>query len=189
MRRTKETTQKILLRKLANALTLFRVFAGFAVILALENESSIYAWLLIFIAGLSDIADGILARKAGGGSEWGTRLDPLADKILITAPLLWLARTSLLPIWAVWLLLSRELIITSWRASKKQGGAASLEGKSKTILQFLCVLLMLWPQSWGGITFAMRIQNLGWYIFWPSLLIALVSGWRYLNSRQVSDLM
>jgi CDP-diacylglycerol--glycerol-3-phosphate 3-phosphatidyltransferase len=79
----------------------------------------------------------------------GARLDPLTDKILISAPLLWLGATDLLPLWAVWLLLGRELLISGWRAGQGSGGPASKAGKAKTILQFASLLLLLWPCDWG----------------------------------------
>ena len=79
------------LRSLANGLTIARAVAGLPLILALQADAAALAWWLLLMAGLSDAADGWLARRAGGGSSWGARLDPLTDKVLIAAPLLWLA--------------------------------------------------------------------------------------------------
>jgi len=114
------------LRSLANGLTIARAVAGLPLILALQAGWLPLAWWLLLMAGLSDAADGWLARRAGGGSSWGARLDPLTDKVLIAAPLLWLASTETLPLWAVWLLLARELLISGWRAQSGDGGPASL---------------------------------------------------------------
>ena len=88
---------------MANGLTVARAVAGFPLILALQFGWQGSAWWLLLLAGLSDAADGWLARRAGGGSSWGARLDPLTDKVLIAAPLLWLASSAVLPLWAVWL--------------------------------------------------------------------------------------
>jgi len=159
-------------RRLADALTIGRAVAGLPLILALASNASELAWWLLLLAGLSDAADGWLARRAGGGSVWGARLDPLTDKILITAPLLWLAAQQVLPLWAIWLLLARELLISGWRADQGSGGPASWSGKAKTILQFAALLLLLWPNDWGA--------SLTW-LFWPSLLLALSSAWGYLR--------
>ncbi|MGB0875338.1 MAG: CDP-alcohol phosphatidyltransferase family protein, partial [Synechococcus sp.] len=136
------------MRSIANGLTVARAVAGFPLILALQFGWQDWAWWLLLLAGLSDAADGWLARRAGGGSSWGARLDPLTDKVLIAAPLLWLASSAVLPLWAVWLLLARELLISGWRSQASDGGPASLSGKAKTILQFLSLLLMLWPSGW-----------------------------------------
>ncbi len=165
------------LRRLANGLTVARALVGLPLILALTSGQPSLAWVLLLLAGLSDWADGALARRAGGGSVWGARLDPLTDKILIAAPLLWLGAEGILPLWAIWLLLARELLISGWRAAASSGGPASWGGKAKTILQFSSLLLLLWP--WSGAGWA---QLVGWWLFWPSLLLALSSAWGYLRS-------
>ena len=170
----------LLLRSLANGLTIARAVAGLPLILALQAGWLSLAWWILFIAGLSDAADGWLARRAGGGSSWGVRLDPLTDKVLIAAPLLWLVSAEILPLWAVWLLLARELLISGWRAQASDGAPASSGGKAKTILQFLSLLLLLWPQSWLGPSV---VRWIGWWLFWPSLVLAISSAAGYLKPR------
>ena len=137
------------LRLLADGLTIGRAVAGLPLILALQQGWAVLAWWLLLLAGLSDAADGWLARRAGGGTSWGARLDPLTDKVLIAAPLLWFAASGTLPLWAIWILLARELLISGWRAGVSDGAPASWGGKAKTILQFLSLLLLLWPPGWG----------------------------------------
>ena len=177
-------------RQLADALTVGRAVVGFPLILALSNGHAAVAWWLLLLGGLSDAADGWLARRAGGGSVWGARLDPLTDKILILAPLLWLGAAGSLPLWAIWLLLARELLISGWRAGQGSGGPASWSGKAKTILQFVSLLLLLWPNSWGAGLNGAEAFNLpgllhlaGFWLFWPSLLLALSSALGYLRKR------
>jgi CDP-diacylglycerol--glycerol-3-phosphate 3-phosphatidyltransferase len=180
----------LLSRRLADGLTVGRAVAGLPLILALSAGWAGLAWWLLLLGGLSDAADGALARRAGGGSVWGARLDPLTDKILILAPLLWLAAQGVLPLWAVWLLLARELFISGWRAGQGSGGPASWGGKAKTILQFAALLLLLWPNGWGAAidgenSFGLPglLHLLGYWLFWPSLLLALSSAWGYLRRR------
>ncbi len=167
------------LRRLADGLTVGRALLGLPLILALSANQLAWAWWLLLLGGLSDWADGALARRAGGGSAWGARLDPLTDKILIAAPLLWLGATGLLPLWAIWLLLARELLISGWRSGATGGGPASLGGKAKTVLQFGALRLLLWP--WAAADWARLI---GWRLFWPSLLLALSSAWGYLKPQR-----
>jgi CDP-diacylglycerol--glycerol-3-phosphate 3-phosphatidyltransferase len=171
-------------RRLADGLTVGRALLGLPLLLCLAADWRSLAWVLLLLGGLSDAADGWLARRAGGGSVWGARLDPLSDKILISAPLLWLAAAGILPLWAVWLLLARELLISGWRAGQGSGGPASLGGKTKTVLQFLALLLLLWPDGWGlgaGAGLAGLLHGIGWWLFWPSLLLALSSALGYLR--------
>ena len=145
--------------------------------MALSLGQAWLAWWLLLLGGFSDAADGWLARRAGGGSVWGARLDPLTDKILILAPLLWLGAAGALPLWAIWLLLARELLISGWRAGQGSGGPASWGGKAKTILQFTALLLLLWPGGGGA-----GLNSLGFWLFWPSLVLALSSAWGYLKA-------
>ena len=116
---------------MANGLTVARAVAGFPLILALQFGWQGSAWWLLLLAGLSDAADGWLARRAGGGSSWGARLDPLTDKVLIAAPLLWLASSAVLPLWAVWLLLARELLISGWRSQAAMGDRPHCRAKPR----------------------------------------------------------
>ena len=172
--------QQPLGRRLANGLTVIRAMAGGPLVLALQLDWAVLAWWLLLLAGLTDAADGWLARRAGGGSSWGARLDPLADKLLIAAPLVWLASTAALPLWSVWLLLARELLVSGWRAHVSDGAPASKAGKAKTILQFLAFLMMLWPSTWWRHD---AVVSIGWWLFWPSLGLALSSAAAYLNPQ------
>jgi CDP-diacylglycerol--glycerol-3-phosphate 3-phosphatidyltransferase len=175
-------------RRLADGLTVARALLGLPLLLALAAGNQGLAWVLLALGGLSDAADGALARRAGGGSVWGARLDPLTDKILICAPLLWLAAQGTLPLWAVWLLLARELLISGWRAGQGSGGPASWGGKAKTILQFASLLLLLWPDGWdtavivpGVFGLVVLLRGLGYLLFWPSLVLAFTSALGYLR--------
>jgi CDP-diacylglycerol--glycerol-3-phosphate 3-phosphatidyltransferase len=174
-----------LLRSTANGLTVARAVVGLPLILAFEGGWYGLAWWLLLLAGLSDAADGWLARRAGGGSSWGARLDPLTDKVLIAAPLIWLASTGALPSWAIWLLMARELLISGWRSQALDGAPASSGGKIKTILQFVSLLLLLWPPGWSGSSLLVQV---GWWLFWPSLLLAMTSAVAYLKPRSAGSL-
>lgn len=165
------------LRQLANALTLGRALIGLPLLIALQQDAAALAWGLLLLGGISDGADGWLARRAGGGSTWGARVDPLTDKILISAPLLWLGQQGVLPLWAIWLMLARELIVTGWRTGLSSGGPASFSAKAKTSLQFIALLLLIWPPLWPAATL---LHGLGWWLFWPSLSLALWSATGYL---------
>ncbi|MEB3318610.1 MAG: CDP-alcohol phosphatidyltransferase family protein [Cyanobacteriota bacterium] len=165
-------------RALADGLTLLRGALGLPLLLCLQLGWGAMAWGLLLLGGVTDAADGWLARRSGGGSIWGARLDPLTDKLLISAPLLWLGATGRLPLVAVWLLLARELLVSGWRAQQGSGGPASWGGKAKTILQFLSLLLLLWPTAWLGSAAA---WSAGWWLFWPGLALALTSAAGYVR--------
>ena len=168
--------------RIANLLTLYRLIIGLPVVIALSNNNLSIAFLLVLSGCISDCLDGYFARKSSSRSIWGARMDPLADKILLCGPLLWLSTNSL-PIWGVWLLIARELFISAWRSAHTDGGPASTSGKMKTMFQFACILLLLLPPSWFGLELSIMSQKIGYLLFWPSLILAYISGFKYIKSQ------
>ncbi len=171
-----------------NGLTISRIVLGLPVIFALENGNNDIFILLLIIGGLTDFLDGYLARKYNHESVLGAKLDPLADKILLIGPMIWLVHETLVPLWAVWLIISRELLITSWRSSKNTGGPASIQGKFKTTLQFTSITLLLWPKNWGGIYTIYLINKVGYISFWICLLLTFSSAIQYIFNQKETRL-
>ena len=103
--------------------------------------------LLIFsVAAATDWLDGHLARKLNLTSDFGKFMDPLADKMLTTAAFLVFINQGLLASWIVFVILSREFIVSGLRmtaASKGHIIAAGWSGKLKTVLQFVLVIVLL----------------------------------------------
>ena len=174
------------LHTLINGLTISRILIGLPIIFTLQNGNNEIFIILILIGGLTDFLDGYLARKYNYESVFGAKLDPLADKILIIAPLIWLAHENIVPIWAIWLIISRELIITSWRSEKSSGGPASMQGKYKTTLQFISVTLLLWPQNWGNTNTLYIINLIGHIAFWICFFLTFSSALKYIVSQKES---
>lgn len=103
--------------------------------------------LLIFsIAAGTDWLDGYLARKFNLISDFGKFMDPLADKMLTTAAFLIFISQGLLASWIVFIILTREFIVSGLRmtaASKGKVIAAGWSGKFKTVLQFVSIISLL----------------------------------------------
>jgi len=105
------------------------------------------AALAIFVlAGSTDWVDGYIARKYNQISDFGKFMDPLADKLLVTAALLIFVQWGRLPAWALMVVLAREFIVSGLRMMAATNGtviAAGLSGKVKTVVTFLGIALML----------------------------------------------
>lgn len=104
------------------------------------------AIILFVAAGLSDIVDGRLARRRKQVSTLGKFLDPIADKLLISAALIVLVEKHLAPSWAVVVILAREFIITGLRSVAASEGiviAAQRLGKIKMLAQCVAVVALL----------------------------------------------
>ena len=159
---------------------------GLPIIFVLSSGQNSVFIFLILIGGLTDFLDGYFARKYNHQTPLGAKLDPLADKILLVGPMIWLVHENLVPLWAIWLLISRELLITSWRSDKTSGGPASIQGKYKTTLQFTSVILLLWPKNWGTVYSIYIINKLGYISFWICLVLTFSSAIKYIFNQKGS---
>ena len=106
------------------------------------------AWAAIFygVAAITDLLDGYLARRMNVVSVLGKFLDPLADKLIVMATLVWMVPMGRIPAWAVVLLLAREISITALRSIASSEGvviAAGGGGKSKTALQMIGIVCLI----------------------------------------------
>ena len=118
---------------------------------AIEMILRYIAYGLSVIAGLTDLLDGYLARKWNQVTDFGALMDPLADKIFITATMLMAVEYHLMHAWIVVLVLSREFMVTGLRTMAAKRGiviSADRWGKLKTALQML--MLALAGASWVG---------------------------------------
>lgn len=129
----------------ANKVTFARIFLAplYIVILLLPiPNKEVYATILFVVAASSDGLDGYLARKNREVTTFGKFLDPLADKLLISAALITLTWLKLVNPLAVFAVISREFAVTGLRviaASQGQVIAASKLGKVKTFTQVIAI--------------------------------------------------
>ena len=108
-----------------------------------------YVALVIFIAAsLTDMLDGKIARKYNLVTDFGKFADPLADKMLVTAAMLWFVEIGQMPAWALLIVICREFAVSGLRmiaADKGKVIAAGWSGKVKTACTMVCIVLMFLP--------------------------------------------
>lgn len=159
---------------LPNKLTVFRVIliVPFVVIL-LGGEAGwfgnnllipdIVALAVFIVASLTDLIDGKIARKYNLVTNFGKFMDPLADKLLVSAALIALVDMGRIPAWVVIIIISREFIISGFRLIASDNHvviAAGYWGKFKTTFQMIMVCLM--------------IVNLGKMFHWMQILTDVI---------------
>ena len=142
-----------------------------------------FASLLFVIASITDYFDGYIARELDQITMMGAIIDPLADKMLVLAAFLGLMVTGAASVWAIYIIIVRELFITGLRTvavSKGIDVSASWAGKVKTVAQMVAIgfLLMHWP--------------LAGLLLWLAVALTVYSGveylygfWRTYNSKKV----
>lgn len=165
---------------LPNSLTLARIFLVplLVVVLWTEFEGKELVGAAIFsVAALTDWLDGFLARRQKQVTTFGQLMDPLADKLLITAALISLVQMELAPAWMVAVILGRELGVTVMRSLAWSRGVtipASPLGKVKMLTQVIAILLLILGRD--------NLQQffvLGRIALWVVLLTALWSALDY----------
>ena len=136
----------------ANKLTMLRVLMIPAFLLVLylgQAPWSNYVALAIFVvASLTDTLDGYIARHYNQTTDFGKFMDPLADKCLVTAAMLWFVEIGQMPGWALLVVIIREFGVSGLRmvaADKGRVIAAGWSGKVKTASTMVCIVLMLLP--------------------------------------------
>jgi CDP-diacylglycerol--glycerol-3-phosphate 3-phosphatidyltransferase len=166
---------------LPNCLTLFRVACVPLIVLLLfftGKTSSLLAALLFGLASLTDFLDGFLARRRKSVTTFGKLLDPLADKLIISAALIMLVPLGRAPAWMAVVIVGRELAVTGLRGLASSGGttiSATELAKKKMVFQFVAVLALLLHYTYFGIDF----HAVGMFCLWVAVILTLWSGFVY----------
>ncbi|MDD3349399.1 MAG: CDP-diacylglycerol--glycerol-3-phosphate 3-phosphatidyltransferase [Eubacteriales bacterium] len=164
---------------LPNQLTMLRILLipVFVVLLMLGYWYS--SAIIFIIASATDALDGHIARKNNLITNFGKIMDPLADKLLVTAAFICLVELGTIPGWMVIVILAREFLITGLRAVAAGEGiiiAAGNSGKLKTVLQMTALSLILlkdWP-------FSMFTDfPVSTVVLWAAVIMTIYSGVEY----------
>jgi CDP-diacylglycerol--glycerol-3-phosphate 3-phosphatidyltransferase len=134
---------------LPNFLTVLRILLVPVIVVALLAETphgDAFAAIVFAVAAFTDGLDGYIARSRGSVTTFGKLMDPLADKLLIIAPLILLVSSGRIAAWVAMVIIAREFAVSSLRVAAAQQGAiipASILGKIKTVIQIVAVLALI----------------------------------------------
>ncbi len=185
---------------LPNSLTVLRIFfVPVLVVILLTRQPNwnflgvpihfeVWGVLILLIAAATDAADGYIARKRREITTLGILLDPIADKLLISAafvPLVWM---HLVPAWMVVIIVGREFAVSGLRSIASAEGfllEPSELGKTKMVFQVVAITVIIL----GGRRFQ-ALQPLGKFLLWAVVVFAVASAvqyfwgfWRRLDER------
>ena len=141
-----------------------------------KGMAGLWMWVsfaIFVVASLTDFIDGYIARKYNQVSDFGKFLDPLADKLLTIACMCMLCEWSMMPAWALMIVLTREFAVTGLRLVAVQNGtviAAGWSGKVKTASTMI------------GLCVVMAFPTLGWIVTvvnWMIVITTVYSGVEY----------
>ena len=174
---------------LPNLLTMGRVAAIPAVLYFMDNFSparSFIACLIYIGAAVTDYLDGWLARRRKQVSLLGKFLDPLADKLIVSATLVYATAMGRCPAWLVVALLARDLAITGLRSLAAAEGliiAASQEGKQKTAFQMTGTIFLLIHFRYKilFVPVTLDFSQVGLWTLYVSLVLSIISAVNYVR--------
>ena len=161
---------------LPNKLTILRVLMipFFVLFMLWDITGAADKWIaaaIFIVASLTDMLDGKIARKYNLVTNFGKFMDPLADKLLVSAAMICLVEMGRLPAWMVIVIISREFIISGFRLIASDNGvviAASYWGKFKTVFQMAMIIVLIF--NFGGFFGIVEMV-----LIWISLILTVVS--------------
>lgn len=180
-----------------NALTLLRIALVPVFVLVVIQKKPLAALIIFFLAGLSDVLDGMAARAWGQRTKLGTVLDPLADKLLLSTAFILLTIRSLSPGYAIppWLtavVLGRDFVILAgttviWRLRGFREFPPTVLGKISTVFQvatvfwvILCSCVRVSALGRSAVLMSLTSPSVLAALFGATLLFAIVSGLQYI---------
>jgi len=180
-------TRKGAMLNLPNSLTLLRIFlVPILVVILLTKFEGKELWgvAVFLLAAVTDLLDGYLARKRGEVTTLGKLLDPVADKLLVSAAFISLVEEGLAPAWMVVIIIGREFAVMGLRsvASTQQITiAASFWGKYKMMSQVIAIVLLIFGEHpWGpAALIGSKVKTLGIVALWVVVILAVLSAVDY----------
>jgi CDP-diacylglycerol--glycerol-3-phosphate 3-phosphatidyltransferase len=150
-------------------------------LISTESIHALVAAVLFAGAALTDWLDGLIARRRGQVTTLGKLLDPVADKVLVSAALISLVQVGTIEAWMVVIMIGREFAVTGLRSvSAAQGMVieASDLAKYKTFAQYLAVILLILERSIPA-----QLESDFVYLsrgaLWAALILTIFSGIDY----------
>lgn len=167
---------------LANKLTIIRIFLVpiFLIFIAVKEipYGTIIATAVFIIAALTDKLDGYIARSRNQITRFGKFMDPLADKLLVTAALVSLVDFKIIPPWVAMVIIAREFAVTGLRSIAASEGvviAASWWGKIKTFVQIVAIIFALINLNYANAYFT----TAGKIVMYITVIVTILSGIDY----------
>ena len=187
---------------LANKLTLIRIVLVPVFLIFIAGKGIPYgstiATIIFIVASITDKLDGYIARSRNQITNFGKFMDPLADKLLVTAALISLVELHIVPAWAAVIIIAREFAVSGLRSIAASQGkviAASWWGKIKTVIQIIAIILLLLKVNIGDFEYLTKLVSTNdiWRQFFnvvPSIMlmaaviITLISGYEYFKHNK-----
>ncbi|SPD76194.1 putative CDP-diacylglycerol--glycerol-3-phosphate 3-phosphatidyltransferase [uncultured Desulfobacterium sp.] len=161
-----------------NLITIFRIILTPIFIINLIDDNFLPALFIFIIAGVSDAADGFIARMFNQKSKLGSFMDPLADKILLVSAFVMLSAKGLIQPWLAVIVISRDLLIMLgvlilFLNNQNFAARPSVWSKMTTCLQLMTVFVVLTKDYFS------TIYSYSPWLLWATGAMTILSGLHY----------
>lgn len=168
-----------MLKHLPNILTIIRFLLIPAILIAVFTENYLLAVIIFTLSGITDIADGFIARKFDLISNFGKLMDPLADKLTQVSMLSALAIKQIIPLWILIIVLLKEIIMVSGASflyGKDVVVYSRWYGKLATVLFYVAIVISLLKSQFTN------VLNIDIYLYYLALISTIFALIMYVKS-------
>lgn len=165
------------IKHIPNILTVIRLILVPIIILFLSMDNYLLAFITFTLSAITDIADGVIARKFNVTSDFGKLMDPLADKLTQISILLTLTIKETIPFWIISVMLIKEFILiigASFLYGKKLVVSSKWYGKLTTVVLYLAVVSSFAIK-------ALELPHFDLYLYYVAILLAIFSLFSYIR--------
>ena len=172
-------------KNLPNYLTIIRIIFIPIIFALILTENYLIAFIIFTISGITDIADGFIARKFNLITDWGKLMDPLADKLTQISTLSGLVIKDIIPFWILIIITVKEIsmICGAFFLYKKEIVTVHSKwyGKAATVILYLAIVVSLLSSKMS------ILSNVTIYIYYLALIMTLFAGIMYAKNFLVKD--
>lgn len=174
---------KKLCRHIPNALTILRFILIPFIVYYIAKEKYVDAFIYLTISGITDVLDGIIARKFNFITNFGKLIDPLADKATQISILVTLSLKSIIPIWILVIVFLKEFVMVSGASflyGKELVVSSRWYGKLSTVLFYIAIVLSFFIRYWNSIAIVPEnsiciLPEFDIYIYYLALISTIFS--------------
>ncbi len=174
---------KKLCRHIPNALTILRFILIPFIVYYIAKEKYVDAFIYLTISGITDVLDGIIARKFNFITNFGKLIDPLADKATQISILVTLSLKNIIPIWILVIVFLKEFVMVSGASflyGKELVVSSRWYGKLSTVLFYIAIVLSFFIRYWNSIAIVPEnsiciLPEFDIYIYYLALISTIFS--------------
>ena len=177
-----------MLKYVPNALTILRILLIPFILCFIATDNYIAAAITLVISGITDVADGAIARKFNLITDFGKLVDPLADKLTQIAALIAIVIKGIIPIWILTIFIIKEIVMicgASFLYGRKTIVFSKWYGKMATVVLYIAIFISMIVKQFNLTGIYMQINDCLYYIAIACTIFSLVMYFRFFFTKDL----